>query len=137
MSSNFDKIINLVKKTGDNCIVVDSAGNPQYVLVNFDKYQVMAENSAIPVKSTVAGLTENELLNKINNDIAEWKASVGQENLDFENLVKVMDKPVLTQDFPKSMPADDPFLEKKSLNLEKNNEDFSRPEEKYYFEPID
>ena len=57
MPNSLGKIISLIKKTGDNCIVLDYEGNPAYVVVTFDDYQGM-----ILGRSEVAGLTENELL---------------------------------------------------------------------------
>ena len=46
MSNNpLDKVIELIKKTGDNCIIVDSAGNPNYVVMDFGKYQRMHQGN--------------------------------------------------------------------------------------------
>lgn len=46
MSNNpLDKVIDLIKKTGDNCIIVDSAGNPNYVVMDFGKYQRMHQGN--------------------------------------------------------------------------------------------
>ena len=67
MPNSFTKIIDLVKKTGDNCVILDNEGNPAYVIVSFSDYRKM-----ILGKSGVAGLTEDELLVKINPDIATW-----------------------------------------------------------------
>lgn len=137
MANSLDKIVELIKKTGDNCIILDALGNPSYVVMDLEKYQKLLLSG--PAKSSVIGLTENELLNKINNDIATWKTSVGQDNLDFEDLVKIMEKPEKSSDgvtVDKIASKNDPFYSEKSLNEAKKEEKVVT-EEKYYFEPID
>jgi len=126
--SNLEKIIDLIKKTGDNCVVLDHEGKPAYVIMGFDDYQ-----SLVLDKSEVASLTEDELLKKINRDIATWKATQDADNLDnwhtIESAVEEVTKPSFEE-------SDD----EKSLN-EANSGDNSESEEddqeKYYFEPID
>jgi hypothetical protein len=66
-SYNFDKILNLVKKTGDKVIVAPEFGDP-FVIVPFKEYEKIVEN-----KKEVENLSEEELWNQIDRDIAIWK----------------------------------------------------------------
>ena len=74
------KAINLAKKTGDRLIVFDSSKpDSVFVVMSLKDYE-----NLILGKSEVRGLTEDELLDKINRDIAIWKSeqdleqSIGQ-----------------------------------------------------------
>ena len=70
MQSQLQKAIDLVKKTGDRIIVFDSVKSDNvYVIMNIKDYE-----NLILGKSEVRGLTEDELLDKINRDIAIWKS---------------------------------------------------------------
>ena len=73
---NFDKIINLLKKTGDRAIILDENGEPSYVVMTVSGYEQL-----ILGKSEVKGLTEEELLAKINRDIAIWQESQKKDDL--------------------------------------------------------
>lgn len=119
-STPFSKIIDLVKKTGDTCIVLDATGEPSYVLLPFGVYERLAAG-----KADVAGMTEDQLLEKINRDIALWKSS----NQEAENSAYW-----LLNATP---------IETEAKNTEKplnkaNFETGGRGEnQQYYFEPID
>lgn len=70
MQSQFQKAIDLIKKTGDKLIIFDSAKPDNgYVIMGVKDYE-----NLVLGKSEVRGLTENELLDKINRDIAVWKS---------------------------------------------------------------
>ncbi|MBA3047691.1 hypothetical protein KKC83_05060 [Patescibacteria group bacterium] len=70
MQNQLQKAIDLVKKTGDRLLVFDSAKPDNvYVVMNLKDYE-----NLVLGKSEVRGLTEDELLDKINRDIAIWKS---------------------------------------------------------------
>lgn len=122
MANSFKKIIELINKTGDNCIVVDQEGEPAYVVMTFADYEKM-----ILGKSEVASLTEGELVEKINRDVAIWKAAQEVESLDnWQEIESAIDE------IKKSKEE-----EENSLSQAKNTEEESNSGEKYYFEPID
>ena len=127
MPNPLDKVIDLIKKTGDNCIVLDESGHPAYVVMDFDKYQGM-----VMAKQNVAGLTEDQLLNKINHDVSSWKQNSPEIESNTEALVDVEDV-----DLSGNVETLTPLGEKNSLNEAKNEEDEEHQGEKYYFEPID
>jgi hypothetical protein len=79
MQDQLAKAINLAKKTGDKLIVFDSS-KPEnvFVVLSIKDYE-----NLVLGKSEVRGLTEDELLDKINRDIAIWKSDQREaENFD-------------------------------------------------------
>ena len=79
MQDQLQKAINLAKKTGDKLIVFDSSKPDNiFVVLSIKDYE-----NLVLGKSEVRGLTEDELLDKINRDIAIWKSDQGEaENID-------------------------------------------------------
>ena len=124
MPNQLQKIIELINQTGDNCIVLDNEGNPAYVLMSLADYQKM-----ILGRAQVAGLSEEELIDKINRDIASWKASTQQEEIDNWQAIETAFDSIKNGD-----------SEKNPLNKAENYQketDQKVSEDKYYFEPVD
>lgn len=70
MQEQLQKAIKLAKKTGDRLIVFDpNNADLAYVVMTLEDYERLMVK-----KSEVKGLTEDELLDKINRDIAIWKS---------------------------------------------------------------
>ena len=114
-----DKVLDLIAKTGDKAIVVSDQHKP-YVIMSIGEYQGLLHSV-----SSVKGLTEDELLDKINRDIAVWKAS--QDNLpgyDLEQFQVDLSKK------DNKLPEKEPVKETVVTPIE--DEDA-----KYYIEPVD
>lgn len=79
MQNQLQRAIYLIKKTGDKLLVADNSNNV-YAVMNLDEYEEMIVN-----KSEVRGLTDDELVDKINRDIAIWKSDKYDEKIDFED----------------------------------------------------
>lgn len=80
MSERLHRLIRLINKTGDKVVVFDDTNPDQcYVISSLDQYEQMVKESG-----GVKGLTEDELIDKINRDIAIWKSDQRQEQ-DFSN----------------------------------------------------
>jgi len=73
--NNWQRILDLIRKTGDRFILEDDQGNG-FVVLNVNDY----ENLVLKT-STVKDLSEEELLNKINKDIAIWQSTNEAERL--------------------------------------------------------
>ncbi|MFA6171071.1 MAG: hypothetical protein WCW77_03010 [Patescibacteria group bacterium] len=70
MQNQLKRAMELAKKTGDRLIVFDNVkSDAPYVVLALDEYERLMVK-----KSGVRGLTEDELLDKINRDIAIWKS---------------------------------------------------------------
>ncbi len=80
---NFSRILSLIRKTGDRYIFEDEQGSI-FVVMGADDYE-----NFIFDKNSVKDFSEEELLNKINKDIAIWKAS--QEKDNYIDLVDIPD----------------------------------------------
>ena len=80
MDNQLQKLIELSRKTGDRLIAFDSENKTSpYVVMAVDDYEKLAIGM-----SEVRGLTEDELLDKINRDIAIWKS----DKIDDDSLLK-------------------------------------------------
>ncbi|MEA3449863.1 MAG: hypothetical protein U9Q85_02695 [Patescibacteria group bacterium] len=70
MENQLQKALSLSKKTGDILLVFNASGDTDpFVLMDLDAYEKI-----IIGKSEVRGLSEDELLDKINRDIAIWRS---------------------------------------------------------------
>ena len=80
MENQLKRIIDLIRRTGDRVVVYDS-NNPEnsHVVMSFSEYEKM---TALNDKKD--DLTERELIDNINGDIAMWK----NENGVFSNEAK-------------------------------------------------
>lgn len=103
MSEKLMKIFSLVRKTGDKVILADENGENALVIMPLEEYEKMVFQT-----SPVSGLTEEEMLDRINQDITRWQA---------------------TQDIPTDNQLN---LDKKTDSGEDDAE-----EERYYVEPIE
>jgi len=100
------KILNLIKKTGDRVVIFDSnEPTHSYVIMDFDRYANMTsgdtKSEAQPLVNNIAeitakkeliveksdltpeteNLTEEDLTDKINREISEWKNSKNEPSL--------------------------------------------------------
>ena len=133
MSNQLDRILKIIQRTGDKVIVLkdDSA----FVIASLDSYNQLVEG-----ESPLSQLTESQMLDKINRDVATWKAAQEAENLDnwpassrdergeqeVESAIDGVKKTSVISEKGEN-----------SLNQADNDQDSDNSDEKYYFEPID
>lgn len=110
--TNIEKVLKLIKKTGDKAIILTENGDSAYVIMGIYDYEQL-----ILGKSGVEGLTEDELLAKINREIAIWKDSQ-----------KIQGISVDQYDFSQDLGEFN--------DLEPHNKN-SEEEDRYYFEPVE
>ncbi|PWB38432.1 MAG: hypothetical protein C3F02_03700 [Parcubacteria group bacterium] len=120
-----DEVLDLAHRTGDKVIVVSEFHDP-YMIMSVKEYEALLHRSS-PIKD----MTEDQLLEKINRDIAVWKASQDEGtdltgyDLDKFRVDKVRKEPVTGAEAP-------------SILSEPAEELVDEPvDEKYYLEPID
>jgi hypothetical protein len=123
MQDQLQKAINLVKKTGDKLIVYDSAKpDNTFVIMALKDYE-----NLVLGRSEVRGLTEDELLDKINRDIAIWKDSQELRELAVDQY-----------NFAKDL--GDYYQDDNSSNFRENIGNLAAEiieEDRYYFEPVE
>lgn len=125
--NNFKKILNLIKKTGDKMVVTDENGDSSFVVMPLDEYERIVEGS-----NELGGLSENELWNKVDRDIALWKQSHNDEFND-----DVFSEPEKEPWKQESFERRDPFTtDDVKLPWEKeDDEDEMSESEKEFFSP--
>ena len=99
---NMQRILELIRKTGDKYIIEDDNGCA-FVIISLDDYE-----NFIFKNNQLKNLSEEELLNKINKDIAIWKAS-----------------------------QEDKVVEQNWQDLATDEKDETKEDDRYYFEPAE
>ena len=125
MSKNLEKIINLIRKTGDKAIILDAQGEPSYVIMTISDYERLMLG-----KSEVLGLTEQELLDKINRDINFWKEAPKQQEIP-------IDQYDFSDNLKDSYAAEEATEFGNDLSNLRENNVKSDEEDRYYFEPME
>ncbi|NCN99933.1 hypothetical protein GW920_02315 [Candidatus Falkowbacteria bacterium] len=109
-SEQLQKILQLVKKTGDRVVIYDGASvDDSYVVMSFDSYSdlldksqklspVISHVSSVPVPENIpvseasvaptVNLTEEDLTDKINREILMWKNKENTPNSDEDSQPK-------------------------------------------------
>ena len=78
MPEQLQKAINLVKRTGDRIIVFDNLrAEDAFVIMDLDCYEKMLDS-----QEEIRSLTEDELLDRINRDVALWRSESNQNSED-------------------------------------------------------
>lgn len=72
LARQIEEVLKLVAETGDRCIVIAENHDP-FVIMALPQYRELLKTAAD--KENIASMTETELLDKINQDIAEWRES--------------------------------------------------------------
>ncbi len=114
-----EKVLDLAAKTGDKVIVLSDNHEP-YVVMSVLEYEALLHGP-----SSVKELTEDELLNKINRDIAVWKAS--QEDLEGYSLEDFRVDSLRKQDKDSQKTEETASVDKSAVT----------EDDKYYIEPVD
>ncbi len=120
-----DQVLDLAHRTGDKIIIVSEWHDP-YVIMSVREYESLLHGSA-PVQD----MSEDQLLDKINRDIAVWKASQEEGtalkgyDLDKFRVDASKDESAAAVVAPVSDQQPGPEPEEESVD------------EKYYLEPVD
>ena len=129
-NSQLNRVIKLVRRTGDKTVIMDNESDAVMMLMDLGAYEKMLDNH-----TGVEKLTEEELLEKINRDVAIWRASNDNDKERAETYDEV--------------PAQAPKLEEKEKIIERGNgikieqeqsaSDIvaEEEEEKFYLEPVE
>ena len=134
MKYSLQKIIDLVKRSGERFVILDQQKDAACVILPFEDFEKMLSGV-----EEVRHLTEDELLDKINRDIALWRSVQKTDSLpdwEPENLEEFT-KGTPDDDFIDSLTEEEPVLETKEPITEEINRETEAEEDKYYFEPIE
>ncbi len=133
-----DRILNIVYRTGDRVIIVDKEREEPIVLMDLSGY----ENLLLPTQP-VRGLSEEEMMNRINREIALWRSS-NHDNLPTED-AKSETKVEINQDILQPDKLSSTHVQPTVTKNDKQDEiiteetlaDIPDDDEKFYFEPIE
>ena len=141
-NSQINRVIKLVRKTGDKVVLMDNESDAVMMLMELDAYEKMLSSTPQPVEQ----LTEEELMERINRDVAVWRAYNDKQQQ--ETIDKVLEK----NELKPLVKAKNTVVEPVSDVSEKPTENFSgaigredsasdivaeEDEEKFYLEPIE
>lgn len=76
---DFNKVKQLVKTVGGRCLIID--GDDVFVIMGIDEYKKLNLLKSYRGER-ITDLTEGELLDKINQDIAIWQESQSDNKVD-------------------------------------------------------
>lgn len=123
---NLEKVLELTAKTGDKVIVISETHEP-FVILALKEYQALMTHN-----TNLQELTEQELLEKINRDIAVWKASQEDLSVDYNlDQFKVDPKDKSSETASQASP-----IFQKPLDTPVEIPE-AEEEEKYYIEPVE
>jgi len=141
MIQSLQKVFNLINKTGDRCIVLNPDNGDAYAIMSLPEYERVMLG-----RSEISDLTEDELLDKINRDIAVWKslqsneqiAALSEEARKSANVYQKLGSNYLANTSKNSTPPDNQWDIKDRLSdFENDYEDLEDTEEEpYYFEKV-
>ena len=75
-SVQLNRVIRLIRRTGEKVMVMDNESEEVMALMSLGSYEKMLSGSR-----AVEEMTEEELLDRINRDIAVWRANNKDEDL--------------------------------------------------------
>ncbi len=89
--NQLDRIIKLVRRTGDRFVIMDKETEETMVLMNLNEYENLLNDT-----SSLEDLEEEDMLNKLNHDISRWQTQKNRQPIpDWEeNLQKELVRPV-------------------------------------------
>ncbi|OGH86552.1 MAG: hypothetical protein A2493_03615 [Candidatus Magasanikbacteria bacterium RIFOXYC12_FULL_33_11] len=107
MSANLDRLIQLAKKSGSTLIIHDEQKGDM-VMMDLDSYEMMLDmqqdlNDCSCVHEELYDMSEGDMLDKINRDIAVWRSYREEEELEWKG-------DLLEEDLVEN-PLEDPFAE--------------------------
>ena len=126
------RIINLIKKTGDKAVILDKNGHPEYVIMAVGDYENLLADYA-----EGWDLTGEEILDKINRDTKTWGDAKSDWEAPGEESAFISDLDQNIDDYPSAdfnpIP-EPPIFDDFSPNLAKFDEE---EEDRYYIEPVE
>lgn len=127
MDASIKKIIELIQKTGDRFIVWETDSNKPYVVMSLADYEKLLAKPEQPKTHS-----ESQLLEKINSDIALWRAK--QEREAAQKTPQVV-PPAL----PLSQPTakEEVFLTEEAPAVEEVEKTKEDDKDQYNFEPVE
>lgn len=94
----WDTIKQILRKNSGTCIIIEE-GKPAYVITRFEDYEKLLEGQSF-FGSRQESSSEQELLEKINQEISNWKAKQPEANPELEIPEEDDDQEVRIENLP-------------------------------------
>lgn len=127
MDAAIKKIIELIQKTGDRFIVWDTDSNKPYVVMSLADYEKLLAKPEQPKAHS-----DSQLLEKINSDIALWRAKQEREAVQ-KTFPVIPPAPPLSQPIAK----EEVFLTEEIPEVEEVEKTKEDDKDQYRFEPVE
>lgn len=154
-NSQLDRVMRILARTGDRCMVFDRQNDVGVMVMNLDEYEKFLNGG-----QDVSDLSEGDMLEKINRDIAVWRENHASEEgksdvfdwdfekkeepkIDFLEPEEEGEDSFAQADFEAEKPLDlaenEPNLEVEKPLTEVDLSDVPKDdeEEKFYLEPVE
>lgn len=138
MWESINKILKLIEKTGDKCVILDENHNP-FIVMTLTDYEKLNFQ-----RSEVSNLSQEELLDKINREIAVWRAVNKEKEIDLSSIDITEKKEDNKVNFTEnhSNPTQiagqiDSFSNKTKEYVEKDANNTNNEKDEYFIEPLD
>lgn len=59
MPNGFEKVMAIVRRTGDRCVVLDASGNPEFIILSLDEYERLTGRRNLPSGSETEQLLDS------------------------------------------------------------------------------
>ena len=76
--TQLNKLLGLIRRTGDRAVIADNESDNLFVMMDSDNYERLISHTR-----SVRGLSETEMMEKINRDIASWRSHNQSEELNW------------------------------------------------------
>jgi len=94
----WETIKKVLQKQGGACIIIED-GKPTYVVSSFSEYQKLLESEEQEPQNLAGNISEQGLLERINQEIENWKVSQAEERVT-ETLAEEAESDVKIEDLP-------------------------------------
>lgn len=76
-SLQLKRVVNLIRRTGDRCLLLDNESDDVLTLMRLEDYEkLLNTDTGRPIQD----LSEREMMEKVNRDIAYWRSFQQEEN---------------------------------------------------------
>jgi|GEM_PF-1665380 len=85
-STQIERVINLIRRTGDRCILMDNHSEDVLVMMQLGEYEKLLDGDSD--KKSLVDMSEREMMDKMNREIAYWRSVHVNEDVEKDSFVE-------------------------------------------------
>ncbi len=89
--SQLNRVLNLIRRAGDRCLILDKESDDVFALLRLDDYEDLRDNF---YGDSLEELSEKEIMDKVERDLSIWRASHEDKGGDFDEEVIKSEEPI-------------------------------------------